>query len=455
MLDHFLEAAIRADAVKNNSVKLAQDLKNLPVETLYGLATGREKLAFGHDADWLDKYRGTTLFEQALMLEKADLENEVARGQADAMRPQMDKFYQTSDQIRIQKRMLDLKLAELQESVSMLPGGQLPETVGPMDTAQGAGALGDVPSEGVQADPMGVNGAKTAGLLDKTKNLTGYAALRNAAEHHGTVKRIKQELGSLSDPENLVEQVLQGAHKATLGSKINEAQASRAKSLREGIPKALGTTAVLSGAAYGGKKLYDRGKQTAMSGGQEKTALLSEVLSGAVGQHYGGQREDVRDGAARGGLGAFTGTQSQEPEKTAALVRHFLEATKSGLALEKEASIGTLGKGVLQFAKSRPGIAGAALGSVGGAVMAPRDAYGNKQYLSGALKGGLMGAAGGSLIGKVHGNYSPSGGVLGALKTTGEQGLNAAKNYGAGLSNDFRAAFPKATPVAVRSTGAG
>ena len=165
MLDHFLEVAIKHETDRSQSVKLAGDLKRLPNETLYGLATGRLKLAFGHceNDDWLDKYKDTPLMGEAVALEKAELENEVARSQAQAASPQMDQFYRTTDQIRVQKKMLDLKLMEAVESqgTPMQAGGQLPEQITP--TAQGAGALGDVAVEGAQDGAAG----KMAAALQK------------------------------------------------------------------------------------------------------------------------------------------------------------------------------------------------------------------------------------------------------------------------------------------------
>ena len=165
MLDAFLEVAYSNDQKKQQAVKLASSLKNLPNDQLFALATGKAKLAFHHDEDWLEKYRGTPLFQEAMALEKADLENEVARTQASAAQPQMDQFWKTQDQIRIQKKMLDLKLVESEESggMGLQDGGKLPEVV--PATAQGAGALGDMPSEGAQQGEVGMQGAKVAGKM--------------------------------------------------------------------------------------------------------------------------------------------------------------------------------------------------------------------------------------------------------------------------------------------------
>ena len=177
MLDAFLEVAYSNDQKKQQAVKLASSLKNLPNDQLFALATGKAKLAFHHDEDWLEKYRGTPLFQEAMALEKADLENEVARTQASAAQPQMDQFWKTQDQIRIQKKMLDLKLVESEESggMGLQDGGKLPEVV--PATAQGAGALGDMPSEGAQQGEVGMQGAKVASKKEEPTSWKDLASL--------------------------------------------------------------------------------------------------------------------------------------------------------------------------------------------------------------------------------------------------------------------------------------
>lgn len=182
MLDEFLTVACDNDTKKKQSVKLARDLQRLPNETLYAIASGRVKLAFGDSEEWLEKYRGTELFDQAMALEKAGLENDVARSQADAARPQMNQFSDTADQIRLQKKMLDLQLVEHMEGqgAPMQAGGMLPDQITP--TAQGAGALGDMAAEGASDGAVGMQG-KMAAAFRKAAGLSGAAigALGGAA----------------------------------------------------------------------------------------------------------------------------------------------------------------------------------------------------------------------------------------------------------------------------------
>lgn len=139
MLDQFLQVAYEHETKNNDSVKLAKLLKGLPMEDLKKIASGEAKLSFGSCDEWIEKYKGTPLFEQALALEKADLEAEVARTQAQAAAPPWDTMNKTQDQIRVQKKMLDLELLELEN-------GQARGTQQPMDVvpdAQGAAAPGN------------------------------------------------------------------------------------------------------------------------------------------------------------------------------------------------------------------------------------------------------------------------------------------------------------------------
>lgn len=179
MLPQFLEVLYANETELQQSVKLAHNLQNLSEEELYALATGQTKLAFGDSEDWLEKYRGTELFDQAMALEKASLENDVARSQADAARPQMDQFSDTADQIRLQKKMLDLQLVEHQEGgAPMQAGGQLPEAV--PGAAQGAGALGDMASEGASDGATGMQG-KTGSVANFLKAAAGLGGLASSA----------------------------------------------------------------------------------------------------------------------------------------------------------------------------------------------------------------------------------------------------------------------------------
>lgn len=155
MLDAFLAAALRSSSAEQEKRAFIDNLKKLPDEELKKLASGELKLShFGCDngQEWLEKYKGTPLFEQAVALEQQDIQNEVARVQQQIDRPPFDEFYRTGDQIRLQKRLLDLQLFQ-QEAAPASPEAP----------AQGAGAPGAGAVNNEEAmSPGPDNGMKTS-----------------------------------------------------------------------------------------------------------------------------------------------------------------------------------------------------------------------------------------------------------------------------------------------------
>lgn len=77
-----------------------------------------EKVAFcDHDTDWLTQFRGTPLFQQAMQLEQASLQNEMAeKKHRQEEEASSDVFSKTRGQIDMQRRMLKLQLVQQEES---------------------------------------------------------------------------------------------------------------------------------------------------------------------------------------------------------------------------------------------------------------------------------------------------------------------------------------------------
>jgi len=118
MLDQFLAVAYEKDFEKTASRQMVDKLKSLPTETLLELA-GNEKLAWMDGCSpksvddpkcWLDMFKGTPLFEQALELERADLQLEQQDIQR-RMEEQANNTWTQRDALRLKKRMLELDLA--------------------------------------------------------------------------------------------------------------------------------------------------------------------------------------------------------------------------------------------------------------------------------------------------------------------------------------------------------
>ncbi len=137
MLDKYLMVAYGAEQKKTAERQLVGKLKEFPTEELESFLRGDDssklasyvgdcaKEAGGSDFCWLDKYKGTPLFQQAVELEKAllqlDMEDQQLREQERAVRPQPSDTWAKRDALQLQKRMLDLDLVMAQN------GGGTPE----------------------------------------------------------------------------------------------------------------------------------------------------------------------------------------------------------------------------------------------------------------------------------------------------------------------------------------
>ena len=140
MLDMFLEAACQANAKELEKRALVENLKKLPYSDLLQLSEGKTVLAglcHSGDMEWLDKFKGTPLFEQALALEKSSLEQEVASEQK---RRQDRSENEAQDQIRLQKRLLELQLVQIEQQEAGAAAAQaasLPGTPPPVAPVEG------------------------------------------------------------------------------------------------------------------------------------------------------------------------------------------------------------------------------------------------------------------------------------------------------------------------------
>ena len=130
MLDKFLQVAYKHEKTAESKQTTIDLLKQLPNELLQKIATGEEKLSHyitgGSDcgSTWLDRFRGTPLFDQALQLDQQSLEQEMQRAQqSQANRQMYDEQDQAREQLCIQKKQLDLQLAQ-QEEQEVAGGGE-------------------------------------------------------------------------------------------------------------------------------------------------------------------------------------------------------------------------------------------------------------------------------------------------------------------------------------------
>ena len=208
MLDAYLEVLCEKTAAAEAFDALVEDYMKLPNEELVGLANGTSKLAYGdHDGEWLEKFEGTELYDDALQLEQQCLEVDIAdqqhRLEQEMKEPEeRPDFYKQKDAIRLKKRILDLELTkqklsaggdgedddeeeELPEAMEPSEGSGEPNPLGELKEAM-AKEAGITPEviEKMRKEAFGAMAAQAGkGLLAAGKGLAGFGkgAVKNVA----------------------------------------------------------------------------------------------------------------------------------------------------------------------------------------------------------------------------------------------------------------------------------
>ncbi len=123
MLDRFLEVAYEAEKQASNRQQLVDELKRLPVDELKKIASGESKIAYiGDDPCWLDKFKDSPFYQDALALEEQGLELEIVRQQKEmAERQNRDTTWEEQDALRVKKRMLELELRKAEAQAAGAP----------------------------------------------------------------------------------------------------------------------------------------------------------------------------------------------------------------------------------------------------------------------------------------------------------------------------------------------
>ena len=160
MLDKFLEVSYEHETHNSLRNEMARHLKKLPFDELAKIASGEVKLADSDSADWLEKFRDTPFYDQALALEEEYLKADISDQQ---MQQQNRSVYDAKDAIRLKKRMLEMQF--LQAQATPLPGagaeGALPP---PGLTQEPSPEPAGAPTAAGMGTPVGAE-AKTAAIL--------------------------------------------------------------------------------------------------------------------------------------------------------------------------------------------------------------------------------------------------------------------------------------------------
>lgn len=388
MLNEFLQAAYNANQVKVANRQLIDRFKQFSIEDLRAFVEGDplSKLAYCCDGPsvgaetWLDKYKGSPLFEKAVALEKAMLEADAA---ADAKRSderEADRSMEDQrDSIRMQKRMLDLDLALEQSGAAPAPppsspvpaqapeaaagapavevkaaavGALIPEARSTRDVVhaeprQGAGALGDYAVSPSETVTEGLQVNKTAEVRVRTADAVGRLLAKTA-----TVPGFADELSRLA--------LLHGGAAGAGGGYL---QGRRAGEL--GIGGALsGGLGATSGSYLGG--LLGQGLGIGATRLLAHTPVSSEALQavmpvlraagavggGALGFHAGtaGQRQHIADTKKK---------EEAKKQKQASVDKTAISHTRIIQAVKHTPQLGRLNKafehGVEVLGKKAPG----------------------------------------------------------------------------------------------------
>lgn len=177
MLDAFLKRAYQVQTRATFVGEIEELLRQLPEQDLSKLAhVDSVKKAFGMPEckdsgyqNWISQFQGSPLMDQAIALEQQEIQADMLdlqrREESRSRMQEENNVWDLKDKIRLQRRLLELQLAKEQAGMVGAPMSAPPPAAGPDAPAQGAGAPGAVPAEGVQDNSQGLMG-KTSSVKD-------------------------------------------------------------------------------------------------------------------------------------------------------------------------------------------------------------------------------------------------------------------------------------------------
>jgi len=391
MLDEALAVAYRRSQVEQEKVAVATLLDQLPIEVLREIAeTGEIKLAFGMCGPdggangWLEQFKGTPFFQQAIQLEQEDLQTQTANQQASSVENQKSQQrYAASDQVRLKKKLLELQKAQNEAQV-------LNSSQGPADMTGSNTAPPPTESPALPAETTGGAQGGTPKLALSTQRITGAV---NAASPSRVGKSLARGGVSMMDQNpaaavtpgrkawgSAVKDKLQGLDSSSNGGGIGESYKAEVKRL-----------------------------------GRDPEAMRGAMTV----QNRRGKEASVVDGWARE-------MARNDMAKVAQAREAFSIADAAGRVMAKTALAAGAGSKILEWAIAHPHAAGAVVGgAVGGLSGAAADG------VSGAIKGTVAGAGTGAMLGGavkgVHSHMATGREFGDAVKAHGEDLVNKVK----------------------------
>jgi len=355
MLDLFLEAAYTKTKQAESAASMQSVLEQLPIDELLAISKGESslnKLAHyggGDDAMcWLEHFQGTPLYEEALAIEKRQLELDMQRN-ADQQKSQ--GVYNEQDVLRVKRRSLELQLAEqagggdeLQvEAPEGSPEG-VAQTAAPAPSGEGAMNVAKVAATEITPEEAkairhhqiaqhlhvlptasllgagigslyskghgGRGAAIGAGLGAGFGALLTHAANKQLDRHAQTAAAGKMPAENRRHSQRIVGNDYMLPISAGLGA------------MGPGIMTNWNPTVMAVGAGTGAylahrgqasnKALLSIDQRARDKTAFKKTAIVDILVAGGLGAHYGGRKavqagHDYHEGTTRGALGAGGG----------------------------------------------------------------------------------------------------------------------------------------------------
>lgn len=441
MLPQFMLYSYEKTAQQREVEKLAELMAELPTETLEKVARyGCMSIGGGMGGlDWLERFKGTPLFPQALALERAELQSDTQREQFEEMQ---DQRFKERDQSRMQRRLLELQLVEFEEGQLQMGAGA-PGAAGPPPGAPPPAAPagppspeggGEMPpgSAGGELSPKSITMKMAAEDLDKlalTLTRAGHALEARKARADQVVNEAKQHRHSehaAAEDEYGAEHPILGAFRRSKSQAVSHREQGAAaahgqidakmKADKHEAKLASLKVALLSPAMMTGLKGLASNPRVQSAAMGAVGAAIPAALSG------GGVKGTAIAALGGGAAGALTGggapAAPAAPKIASEKISFSLEAVK-GLASNP-------------FVREHAGaIIGGGVGALHGAYkgLTDTDEYGRSTGgLSSALGRGLMEGAAGAAVGHgIHGAVN-AGQQAHGLMEGGAKAEDALKN---------------------------
>ena len=441
MLHEALLVANRRANEEQEKIATQQLLDQLPIEVLKEIAqTGTFKLAFmdpvpGSSSgtnSWVDQFKGTPFFQQAIALEQEDLQSQTAQQQSDmAMRQKNDAQYAQQDQVRLKKKLLELQKARNEAQV--LDGGAGP------------------PAAAGSPDPAGTAPGTPAGpVMEELKTAAAKMKLALSAQTLGAYAKKQTDVAGLASAAK--SRLGRGVQKITAGDAlggqkaVNQGNAfAQLASQRSPMAKAamdMGLASKLKSVAGAGPKIKLK------PGGNQFSARSFN----AEAQSIPGSRDPFGI-TKKASVQAVENWAREMAQDDFAKIAHAQEVQTVGdiagrvmakTALDASGMAGMGGKAI-EWALKNPAKAGAIAGGVGGAAIGASTGG-----VEGAVKGGLGGAAVGA--GLAH-----SASHIGNAMKGGASATDALKGYGTHISEKAKSILksPPSDPPTMTGALAG